>query len=83
MRISTLSTKIQCCWISLGCFCGNYDRPRTAFLVENDCKEQEKKGVEALLRSVQNANGSSSTFSPKCCFHLDGENAGILGSEAK
>ena len=71
----------------IGVFAGASCSPRTLrFWFETIAKNRKRKkeGVEALLRSVKNANGSSSTFSPKSCFHLDGENAGILGNaEAK
>ena len=73
----------------IGVFASASCSPRTLrFWFETIAKNRKRKkeGVEALLRSVRNANGRSATssFSPKCCFHLDGENAGILGNaEAK
>jgi len=69
----------------IGVFASASCSPRTLrFWFEMIAKNRNRKkeGMEALLRSLRKTNECFSTpsFSPKCCFHLDGESAGILGN---
>ena len=53
------------------------------FCIKTAKSEKGKRnGIEALFKAIEKENKCSqmNAFSPKKCFHLDGENAGILGN---